>query len=315
MLDGIVVGRFVLDEAAEAAPVAEATASAEASARDRMYARLAAREAGAAAEAAALRTAIALQLAGTVHDDVREFLRAGSGARSPVREPDPDNVNALLDAPMIKKLEDAMKGAPYRGASPRLYHKRGEVRPAATDIDPYIVNGVPYVNAEEIPGNEPVLLTDTAGNAVLDSKGKPVYGPSRGIAQMEAIANQLDDATSIWERRALLARFAQAAVWDFQRMKDDDGSIIFTEKYTEFANIVIGYADGHHYFISTEWAANRYAKRRSKFDDKNEEMSQDYPALPQRIVNDFKIGRDLRAARPPRPETSQPDPRFIGVAP
>ena len=62
----------------------------------------------------------------------------------------------------------------------------------ATPDDPYCVGGKPYLNAEDVPGNQPEALTDSKGNPVLGSDGKPVFGPADGVNNLDNMANKMD---------------------------------------------------------------------------------------------------------------------------
>ncbi len=97
-----------------------------------------------------------------------------------------------------------------------------------------IVEGVLYTNNFAIPGNDPVPVKDSDNNPVLGPDNKPLFAPSR--ANLAAISAQLS-RDSFSELYTDEHKFAQAGPWDFQRIKGDDGTIIFTDAYRHFSNV------------------------------------------------------------------------------
>lgn len=127
-------------------------------------------------------------------------------------------------------------------------------------------------------------MKDALGNAVFDSFGNQMYGPAR--ANLDNVSEQLShDLTKISE-------FRQGGRWDFQRMRDDSGRYIFTERYREFANVAIGYglaAQGMNWAL-TSAIANTYAAFKSKY---QEPMHPFFFALSNALIYDYRQGERL----------------------
>ena len=155
--------------------------------------------------------------------------------------------------------------------------------------DACIVGGIQYHNNFDIPGNEPVPLMDAQGQPVIEPDGKPVYGPSR--ANVDGTAQRLAN-DSPYDFYVDEHKFKQNGSWDYQRVKGDDGSVIFTPDYRHFSKILIGYGNAAAGLGWVEMAvgANKYAKDHSHF---NEPMSPIFTHLPESLVQDYKIGAQL----------------------
>ena len=161
--------------------------------------------------------------------------------------------------------------------------KPGIIRDCA--VETCVVNGRDYANNLQIPGNEPVPVTGADGAQVLNSAGNPMLAPSR--ANMDKVADELkSDFMNNKEK------FRRGGEWDFQRMRDDHGNVIFTAQYCEFANVIIGYAYAASGigWTGTAFIGDIYA-RDSHFG--NAPMNPVFRYLPQALVYEFKTGAEL----------------------
>jgi RHS repeat-associated protein len=167
-----------------------------------------------------------------------------------------------------------------------------------------IVNGRDYADNFQIPGNNPVPVTDAAGAPVLDSSGKPMVGPSR--ANLDQITEYL---RADFDNKS---KFRQNGDWDFQRLRDDKGATIYTKEYREFANYAIGYAfsGSGHGWLEAAVIADAYAFLHSSFP--NEPKDPILRSLPRTLMYDYKTGGDVWAKnaslRNPQPEAGYTGP-------
>jgi hypothetical protein len=160
------------------------------------------------------------------------------------------------------------------------------------ETPPVTINGKTYSDYLKIPGNEPVELKNPNGEPVLGPNGQPVFGPSR--ANLDKVASELGQ--NVFN----LPKFGHRGEWDFQRMSDDKGNEVFTEKYRDFANIAIGYAfaaNGHSWQDAASMA-NMYCKG-TTCDFPEKDRTKQYPKLSSRQVEDYKIGEALYHSRHP----------------
>ncbi|MDR3614371.1 MAG: hypothetical protein P4L53_12480 [Candidatus Obscuribacterales bacterium] len=160
------------------------------------------------------------------------------------------------------------------------------------ETPPVTIHGKTYSDYLKIPGNEPVELKNPNGQPVLGPNGQPVFGPSR--ANLDKVASELGQ--NIFN----MSKFGHRGDWDFQRMSDDKGNEVFTEKYRDFANIAIGYAyaaNGHHWQDAAS-VANLYCGV-TTCDFPEHDRTKQYPNLSSRQVDDYKIGEALYRSRHP----------------
>jgi hypothetical protein len=170
--------------------------------------------------------------------------------------------------------------------------RQAEVGQKPGETPPATINGKTYSDHLKIPGNEPVELKYPNGKPVPGPNGQPVFGPSR--ANLDKVASELGQ--NVFN----MSKFGHRGDWDFQRMSDDKGNEVFTEKYRDFANIAIGYAyaaNGHPWQDAASMA-NLYCTVTS-CDFPEKDRTKQYPNLSSRQVEDYQIGEALYRSRHP----------------
>lgn len=157
--------------------------------------------------------------------------------------------------------------------------------------DKCVVNGKQYKNNTDIPGNHPKPLFHRDGKPVIDPEGKPVFGPDS--ADLEKITKDLAAHRNWFTTPTAVANFRHSGKWDFQRVENDDGRPIWTEKYQNYSNIAVGYILGSLGMNLKEMGfyANTYCG--IKHCDYGEKRSPQFPNIADRQVKDFQIGLDL----------------------
>jgi hypothetical protein len=160
------------------------------------------------------------------------------------------------------------------------------------EMPPVTIKGHTYSDYLKIPGNEPVELKYPNGKPVLGPNGQAVFGPSR--ANLDKVSSELGQ--NVFNT----TKFVHRGEWDFQRMSDDKGNEVYTEKYRDFANIAIGYAyaaNGHPWQDAATMANLYCGVTTCDFPEKD--RTQQYPNLASRQVDDYKIGEALYRSRHP----------------
>jgi hypothetical protein len=204
-----------------------------------------------------------------------------------------DGINEVLPPLTIHSPAETLGRLAGWNIGSNLMTPMTQLHTDVADKHPVLFRGNVYPDKFSVPGNEPVpVIYPDSGQPVIGPDKQPVFAPSR--ADLPAAAAQFS-AQLPGNGVGALMLFGHGAPYDFQRIHDDNGQVVFSSKYRDFANIAIGYAFAQNSMGTDIVApiANTYCSvLQCKFNPKDT-RSQDFTSLPQRDVDDYKIGANL----------------------
>jgi hypothetical protein len=204
-----------------------------------------------------------------------------------------DGINEVLPSLTIYRSAETAGRLEGWNIGSNLMTPLTQLQTGVATTHPVLFHGNVYANKFSVPGNDPVpVVYPDSGQPVIGPDKRPVFAPSR--ADLPAVASQFSVELPVTGVGALML-FGHGAPYDFQRIHDDNGQVIFSSKYRDFANIAIGYAFAQSSIGPNIVApiANTYCSvLQCKFNSKDT-RSQDFTSLPQRDVDDYKIGANL----------------------
>jgi hypothetical protein len=151
------------------------------------------------------------------------------------------------------------------------------------------VGGKTYSDYAYIPGYEPVPVLNPDGSQMREPNGDPIYRPS-GSKTLQQIGEDAKNTSSLGWYPYLGSAHGHNGRYDYQRLRDDNGGVVFMHDYTAYANIAIGSsfaAAGGTGEDAATWS-NRFAFLFSNFG--KAEMDKTYTKLPVINVNYYRMG-------------------------